>query len=242
MTLPKISIVITSYLEDSKTYLDLCIKSIRNLDYPKELLEVIIVGRADYFPMYAGCKTTSPPLNIFYPPVGLNYGINFCSSSSEYFFVINDDTILTKNCLTELLKASHPSIGLLMPIGNDQQSRYAASVGVEPRGHKLHELLPCSDLLMNAKSIYPLAVTFHDTLCIYAFLISRKTWEQVGQFDESLIGQDDIDYTMRIRQHGLQNAIAFNALVYHFGGVSADKTFSPESRAKSIEIFRAKWA
>jgi len=238
--MPKVSVIITSYFEKSKPYLDLCVQSVKNLDYPASDLEIIIVGRKDYLPRYEGVRTVTPNEVKFWPPVGLNYGI--AKSTGEYLFVINDDTVLTRNSLKALVEtyAHVPRIGLLMPISNDQQNRYAALVGTRPGPMRLDEVDE-PERLMNMESPYPLALSYHSTLCIYAFLISRKMYNEVGPFDESLIGQDDIDYTLRIGQKGYLNAIAYNAIVYHFGGVSSEQTFSAANREESKRRFDAKW-
>lgn len=235
----KVSIIVTSYFPDSKKYLDLCIESIKNLDYPKEDLEVIVVGRPDYLPEYPDVKTIAPPIEKFYPPIGLNFGMK--SASHELMLVVNDDTILTKQSLARLVEmyTAHPQVGLMMPISNDQQGRFSAYVGIAP-GPYVYEQLN-GQALMNSSSIYPAALSLHETLCIYAFLISKKIYAEIGDFDESLIGQDDIDYTMRITRSGYVNAIAYNAIIYHFGGVSADKTFDQETREKSMRLFQEKW-
>lgn len=235
-----VSIIITAYSMDSKAYLDLCVKSIKNLDYPGEI-EVIIVGKPDYAPMYEGCETIYPPFPQFYPPVGLNFGMNH--AKHDLMLVLNDDTILTKNSLKKLVEtySQLPHIGLLMPISNDQQGRYSAMVGVQPGPMKL-ESLERPEEIMNWDSCYPLALSYHETLCIYAFMISKRVYEAVGPFDEALVNSDDLDYTMRMNQHGYANAIAYNAIIYHFGGITADKTFTPEIREEGRQRFVTKWS
>ncbi len=241
MNYPGVSIIITSYFPDSKKYLDLCIESIRNLNYMGEI-EVIVVGRPDYMPEYPGVKTIAPPLDKFYPPVGLNCGMK--AAKHDLMLVINDDTILTKHSVSKLVDVyqANPAVGLLMPISNDQQSRYSAWVGIPATPYRYETLKPIAGELMNNESKYPPALACFDTLCIYAFMISKKVYADVGDFDEKLIAQDDIDYTLRLRQKGYLNAITFDSIIYHFGGVSADKTFTSEIRAESMRKFQEKWA
>ncbi len=243
--MPKISIIVTAYFPESKPYLDLCIQSINNLStwVWEAGAEVIIVGRPDYMPQYEGVKTVSPPLEKFYPPVGLNYGISQASKDSEYFFVLNDDTILTRTSLSILaaVAEANPQIGVLMPMGNDQQSRYVADCGIRPGPKKLDDLSPIVEQLMDQKSVYPYLLSFHETLCIYAFLTSRKAFEHIGPFDEGLHNNDDIDYTLRATQLGYKNAICYQSIVYHFGGVSADHTFDKKTREEGLRLFNAKW-
>lgn len=246
MSLPTVSVIVTSYQPKAKEYLDLCVRSIKNLNYPSELLDVIIVAPKSYAPEYGGVRTLSPDEPEYGMPRGLNFGMQ--ASSGEYMLVLNDDVILTAFSLDRMLGAMRPEVGLLMPIGNDQQGRYhipLAHVGpytLNDIAASLHE--DAAGWLMNQQS--PLfasercgGLLFADTLCLYAFMIRREVFARVGPFDETLIGQDDIDYSLRMRQAGLLNAITLDALVWHAGGASNQLT--PEQREKSMRIFNEKW-
>ncbi len=241
MSLPKVSIVITAYLPASKAYLDLCVQSIWNLDYPKELLETIIVAPESYHPMYEGALTISPPEPTYGCPRGLNFGI--AQASNEILLVLNDDVILTKDCLKPLLNyMSIEKLGILMPIGNDMQMRYWMPLAVSGP-YRLENLGESAKELMNApwKMQTPMLM-LHDTLCIYAYMIRKSVHDEIGGFDESLISSDDIDFCFRLRHKGYLNAIALDSLVWHAGGASADTTFTPEMRVRGKELFDQKWA
>jgi GT2 family glycosyltransferase len=234
----KVSIIVTAYLPKSKPYLDLCMQSIANLSVPKDQLEVLVVAPESYAPQYEGVRTISPPEREYHMPRGLNFGIS--KSRGEFVFVLNDDVILTRDCLQPLVNAmASPEIGLIMPIGNDQQGRYW--LPLRRMGPYTIDQLENPEWLMNAGSPYFQGLVFFDTLCIYAFLMRRKTFEENGLFDEKLISGDDIDYCMRLRQRGYLNAIALDSLVWHAGGVSANETFTPEKRALGQKIFNEKW-
>lgn len=230
---PKVSIIVTAYDPKAKPYLDLCVRSIDELHYDN--LEKIIVGRVGYFPEYLGWKTVCPEKPEFFPPVGLNFGIN--EASGDYFFVLNDDTIVTNKCLVELMKwqLASSELGLLMPVSNDQQGLYHF-----PR-LKIDQNENWVNFAHQMTSPYPDGLIFHKTLCIYAFLLSRSAWDKIGPFDETLINMDDIDYSWRSENAGLKNAIATNALVWHWGGRSTATGWNNEIRQKGLEIFNKKW-
>ena len=239
--LPTVSVIITTYRESAKPYLDLCVRSALQLSYPRELLDIVIVAPKAYAPQYPGTRTVSPPESEYGMPRGLNYGMN--ASSSEYMFVVNDDVILTNNCLAPLVNWLRQSreIGLLMPIGNDQQGRYYVPLAIRGPYTAADVDSNAAGGLMQADAslTYPPVLMFHDTLCLYAFLIRREVFAKVGPFDENLIGQDDIDYSLRMRQAGYLNAIALDSLVWHAGGAS--NTLTAEQREKSMRIFNEKW-
>lgn len=214
---PKVSIIITSYCPESRKYLDECVKSVKGLLYDN--YEIIIVGRPDYLPEYPDCKTISPPQMQFWNSTGLNEGAKH--AAGDFLFFLNDDLVLSRTSLSNLVSSllDNPDVGLLMPMGNDQQGRYRLSND-------------CS---------YPRGLMFCETLCLYAVLMRKSVFEQVGGFDTSLLGLDDIDYSLRVRQHGLKNAIEISSFVYHYGGVSAAHTLNDDKRKKAQEIFKAKW-
>jgi len=228
---PKVSVIITSYCPESKKYLDQCVLSALNLSYLNK--EIIIVGRPDYMPMYERCRTVSPSRQEFWNSTGLNHGVMEASSDSEYYFLLNDDVVLTKGCLEPLVNtlASFPKVGQVMPISNDIQGRYW-----------LPSLMGRQAFDMNVDSPYPSGIMLVDTLCLYTQLISKRVWQAVGEFDESLKGQDDIDYSLRVKQAGYLNAIELASVVWHHGGVSAAHTLNPEKREQAKEIFNKKWA
>ncbi len=237
----RVSIVITAYVPESKRYLDLCMKSVANLSYDN--FEVIIVGKKGYLPEYPNAKTVAPPQETFWNSTGLNYGISQADPDSQYYFLLNDDTILTRDSLLRLVEIAdvNPLLGQLMPYGNDCQGRYFAHCGLMPRPYVYEELEPLADQLIKQESAYTEALIFCDTLCTYAVLIPKKTFEKVGQYDESLLGHDDVDYSRRVIRAGFLNAICMSSLVYHFGGASVVHTLNPEKRSIGAEIYRKKW-
>ena len=239
MSLPTVSVIVTSYQPKAKEYLDLCVRSIKNLNYPSELLDVIIVAPKSYAPEYEGVRTLSPDEPEYGMPRGLNFGMQ--ASSGEYMLVLNDDVILTRNSLTPLVNMYEASetMGLLMPYGNDSNlNRYALKSPLSGP-YKIEGVKALADPLMNLDSPYPLGAIICDTLCLYAFLIRRSVFEKIGPFDENLIGQDDTDYSIRSLHAGFVNAINIGSLVFHAGGASNQLT--PEQREKSMRIFNEKW-
>ncbi len=231
MSQPLVSIIVTSYCTESAKYLDLCIKSIRNLSYDN--LEVIIVGRPDYLPVYAGCKTISPPEESFLNGRGINYGVE--NSRGEYLLILNDDTVLTKDCILPLLE--HAKFANVMPISNDQQGRYSFPMKAPSSFEEVSDNL---DAWINSNSPYPPGVLVSDTLCLYAHMISRDVWNRVGPMDDNA-GLIDIDWCLRARQAGYLNIITLSAYVIHFGGSSVSITLDGPKRLKQKEQFKAKW-
>lgn len=250
MNWPKVSIVVTSYWEKSKGYLDLAMESIANLSYPKDKLEIILVTKPSYRPEYPNCKTVFPDKEKFYNPTGINYGI--AQSTGDFIFLINDDVILTKGCIEPLVTQAMHNDCILMPLLSCHQMwRYNLMIGyqdgdlfypITKRFHRLHEWLPIKDKLMNAESVYyPGGILHEPYLCMVASMIPRKTWDKLGGFDETFtVGQDDVDFSKKAKKMGTHLGILLNSLVWHFGGATTEDS-SKELRQESIDIYKKKW-
>lgn len=231
MSEPKVSIIVTSYCPESAKYLELCVRSIRNLSYKN--LETIIVGRPDYKPVFNQCKTISPPEQDFWNGRGINYGVEH--SSGDYLLIINDDVILTKDCIQPLI--GHAEFCNVMPVSNDQQGRYYFPL-FGPTS--IEEALEKEREWMNSFSHYPPGIILADTLCLYAHMVSKKIWDKVGPMDDNS-GLIDIDWCMRVKQSGHHNVIAIDSFVIHFGGSSVEHTLDTAKRVKQKEQFKLKW-
>ncbi len=238
----------------TKPYLDLCIESIQNLNYPKDRLEVIIVchkvNRTSY--VYDNVKVIYPIEDQFYNPRGLNFGMRNAAEDSDFYFMLNDDVILAKDCLVNLLSAAGDNPVILNPISPcDNEWLYGLAFGFEHNGEFVHmskrfyrlpEVEGKTTSMMNAPSLYPRGIFRVDHLCMFCTLIPKKVWLAVGEFDENFkTGQDDIDFCLRARQKGVIMAVALDALAWHFGGVTADNSISVEKRKENLRYFKAKW-
>lgn len=246
--LPKVSIVVTAYLPESKPYLDNCIASIKNLNYPSECIETLIVTPRWYIPEYEGCKTIHPCYGAYHNPVAVNYGMSEASKDSKHLFMINDDVILTRDCLKNLVNAAGDSEVCLGAISNcDNYGHYQLMFpgNLHKRQYRLEEIAHVVPQMMNAQSSYPAGVIFPQTLYLYANLFPRKVWEKVGPFDEEFkTGFDDTDWCMRARQSGIGLGICLDSLVWHCSGASADKTMGDlksDLRAQNEAYFKRKW-
>lgn len=116
MQYPFVSIIIPTF--NRKPLLKKTLKSLKNLNYPKNKTEVIIVdngsrdGTSQMVKEFPDIKLLSLSQNIGIPKA-LNLAIK--NSKGNYIFQTNDDVIYEKNCLKELIKTvkSDPKIGIV---------------------------------------------------------------------------------------------------------------------------------
>jgi GT2 family glycosyltransferase len=182
------------------------VRSIDNLDYPRDRMEVILVGRKSYKPQYPGIITIAPNMDDFHNPVGLNIGMKACSPDSDAIIVLNDDIMFTKHSLRKLAATvlHNPNViaNALSPC--DNYMNYSLQMGFLKKGHfytfrdkfySYEECEPYFEDMINANSIYPEGYINMPYLCSYATLISRECFNKVGFYDENFkTGQDDVDY------------------------------------------------
>ncbi len=248
---PQVSIVITTFRPETKPFLDECIKSVYNLDYPKDRLEVILVGKKSYCPEYDGIKTIHTR-DDRHTAEGLNYGINYASKDSKYYLYLNDDVILTKESLTQLIM----TVGDGEVLANatspcDNYLDYALLFMFEKAGNakimdrRFYEYADIKDdfeEMRNARSVYPKGIIFRPWLAMYATLIPKICWDKIGPQDENFkTGQCDMDFCFRARQHNIRCVTVLNSLIWHFGGKTSQHTLTDPLRVQNIEYFRQKW-
>jgi GT2 family glycosyltransferase len=106
---PKVSVTISSY--NRKKDLIECLRSIKENDYPN--LEIIIVDNGCTDGTAKTVKATFPEVKVVRAEKNLgvsggkNLAIKNAPKDSDYLFLLDDDYILKKNAISELVKAIH---------------------------------------------------------------------------------------------------------------------------------------
>lgn len=257
MSLPKVSIVITAYLPQSKAYLDACIQSVYNLDYPKELIDTVVVTPTWYIPEYKDVKTIHPCFGAYHNPIAVNYGFEKSNQDSKYVLMINDDVILTRNSLIKMVSVAGDNKCILGAISNcDQHEFFDADLplGLNNRQYRIEDIQDKLQAMMNADlPTGPIRMFRPQTLYLYCNLFPRQVWREVkngttpdsiGFSENFLTGFDDTDYSIRAKQCGVVLGLVTDSLVWHCSGASADitmKDLKSDLRKESEAIFRKKW-
>lgn len=247
----KVTIVCVTYLKENDKYLRLALESVKNQIFDD--YELILVSSGDHVPqdIPKWVKHLHHKERHHYPEA-VNSGFKLADPSSQYFFMMNDDVILTKNSLKNLVMTAGENDILLNPISNcDNGSKYSLVMGhqkhsefnrLTQRFYRYDDLKDSFESLMSSDSIYPWGLILQDFICFYATLIPRKTWDKLGGLDPQFkTGQDDVDLSFRAKQMGIPAAFVLNSLIWHFGGATADLALTDEIRKSNIEYFSKKW-
>lgn len=243
--LPKVSIVIPAYLESNRAYLEACLDSVANLDYPKDKLDVVIISpwvRPEAFAQARGFTVVRNDKRANSFSGSINTGVDWADADSEHILILSDDTIITRDALKALVTTAQGSRSILCALSNcDLYWKYHLILPhVYPkRFYRLEEVN--TNELMQAKSLYGAGVILTDVLCFYAVLIPRAVWREVGDLDECYnMGYEDTDYCMRARRAGAHLGIVLNAIIWHAGGATGD-VITQEMRDKNLRTFKEKW-
>lgn len=199
VSLPKVSILVATF--NTELTINECLKAICELDYPKGLLEVIVVDGcstdrtleiAENYPV----KVVSAPLNA---PAAYNYALKIVDSDIVGF--IDADAKVEKEWLKKLLVyLNEPQVvGVSGGIETwNKENVWARSIGydLENRYARLK------------KSVVRIATM--------NLLMKKSVIEEVGGFDEHLPSQYDTDLGFRITSKGYRLLFEPDAKCYHF--------------------------
>jgi GT2 family glycosyltransferase len=241
---PKVSIIVVSF--NNLEYLRLCIESIFEYsNYPN--VEVIVVdnGSADGSAEYLKGKKEEGRLEAILNPQNLgfakanNQGIEI--SSGEYIILLNDDTVVTQDWISGLIKyLSLSGIGMVGPvtneIGNEAKIKIAYSSLEEMRKWAMEYTRAHKGKYFEAKMLALFSIAFKKSLLDKVGLLDERF--EVGMFE-------DDDFSLRVKNAGYKTICAEDIFVHHFGKASFKKLRDQEYLKifnKNKELFENKWS
>ncbi len=225
---PFVSICVSSY--NRSDIIDECLRSLINLDYPKDCYEIIIIDNNSSDNTCEIVKKTINNDKFKYKNFKLieskkNLGsagtlievLNYLDLEWEYILKMDEDVILDSNCLKELIKMSsnvavkgiiggkilyHKEKNLIQAIGSRLHPFYAIAkgIGINQENNSNNYNLPCSIDAPNGCMI----------------LIPKYIYENVTWFyKEYFIYYDDHEIMYQVKKKGLLNYYCPTAIAYH---------------------------
>jgi len=173
---------------------------------------------------------------------GVNVGIRFAMAmGADFIFLINNDAIIDKECLSELLMAmnENPLVGIAGPRIFYHRNPQKISTGAGYFSYlKAGLLIPEKNKYVwkcNGANKY---VTF---LSGCAMLIKREVFEKIGLFDEDyFFYEEDLDFCLKTMRKGFVILYVPSAKVWHkIESIIKDRTnsFVMYHRARSRIIW-----
>lgn len=228
---PTLTIIFPTYngWKDTKD----CLASIRNLNYPKEKLEVIVVdnastdGTPEKFagpaqkmlkeenngsePAHLNSRKLTIKLLINQVNLGFAKAVNLGAkeANSEIILITNNDVTFEKNCLQELLRAlgDDPKIGV---VGGKVYGKNQDRICIQ--GFRLNPYLGYHQFDLSGLN----RKRECDWISGNCFLVRRKLFLDFGGFDkEYFFYFEDIDFCLRARKAGFKLLYTPEAIAYH---------------------------
>jgi GT2 family glycosyltransferase len=233
-----------------------CIASIFKSNYPKENLNIIIVDNASSDFTEKLCTYLvyeKEPLTYLRQKENLNFlkGVNvgFAASKAPFVMLLNNDTILDKNCIPAMLKVlkENSSVGIagaLEFLPNGLPSKDKPFIYWNPKKLLDPILKPVSDVVKQLETGRDwVDVDLVGSACS---IIKREVIEKVGVFDElfSPCHYEQEDYFLRTKLSGFKLAMCIDALFVHIvaATTSTDLPYYTKVCKENKEKFLKKWS
>ncbi len=217
LTYPRISIAIINF--DGKDYLGHCLDSIKGLDYPKDLLEVIIVDNGSRDGSVDFIKSEHPDVKLIKnnKNTGFAYANNQAAKAAggEYIAFLNNDTKVEKKWLIELLKPIYGdrevvcSGSKVLSMDGKKIDFAGSMINFEGKGFQIDYGIPVEKDIRKHSRYLPFVNGG-------AMLINRAVFLDAGGFDEDFFAYyEDVDLGWRLWVLGYKVAFAPDSIVYH---------------------------
>jgi GT2 family glycosyltransferase len=218
-----VDIVIPTYANTRG--IKLCLESIRACT--PEAHKVIVVNNGD-------CKELHEYLSIqdiiyikkdrMNFAQAVNEGIK--AGSGQYVMILNDDVIVSKGWLKNLIEVCKGGVGASGPLSNCDLGwlhNYQINVGgvqLLPGKNTFEEIEPIIQDIYDFRSPY-FETPEREWVAFYCTLIRRDVLEKTGLLNERYTNSgEDVDLCRRIRNMGYKIVQNYQSFVFHFGAVS----------------------
>ena len=223
-TLPRVMAVVLTWNDYEMA--QRCIASLQDNDYPN--LGVILVDNGSRFDTITPLKEAFPDLHVV--ALDKNYGFTggcnrgmekALEQSADYVFLLNNDTIVSSDAITELVREmeGHPDAAmasaLILNQGDEKSIQsYRCTILRDKAWMSSHDVnAPWSEEF--AKTIET------DFAPACAVMFRRAALEEVGLFDESLFTNwEDYDLCIRLADAGWKIMVVGKAEVVHAHGMT----------------------
>ena len=248
---PLVSVIIPTY--NRKEGLIRLIESIKQSDYPKESIDIIVVDDASTDGTLDAMKKGFPDVKVIrnierrLTSGARNVGIE--CSKGDYLFFVDHDNVIDRRAISELVNFMERNeiVGLAGPI----MHYYSVPEEIWCAGGKLRHPLYLPTCMFQHETSETLQITNISTIeCDYipnVFMVRKQIIKEIGLFDERNfpILFEDADFSLRIKQGGYQIVIVPKAKVWHDVSTARDFHIDEERaffRGRSRARFYLKYA
>lgn len=214
---PLVSVIIPTYKRKDK--LRRLLNSLLESDYPKDKMEIIVVVDADGED-YSDIIREFPVVRFIFNEnekfLAESRNIGIRSSKGEYLFIIDDDNVVDRRCIVELIKfmENNPEVGIAGPIMyyyKNPQRIWCA--GIKRNYYTSLTRFVGRDEIDNGQFSKPIPSEDFPN----AFMIKKSVIDRVGYFDSKNfpIHYDEADFCKRAFLAGYKICLVPSAKVWH---------------------------
>ena len=217
LTYPQISISIINL--NGKDYLGQCLDSIKNLNYPEDKLETIVIDNGSSDDSVNFIKSNYPLVKLI--SNDKNMGFAFANNQAakaangDYIAFLNNDTRVDKNWLIELLRPIYKnkevvaSGSKVLSIDGKNIDFVGGMINFEGKGFQIDYGVPVEKDNYGQYRYLPFVNGG-------AMLVERKIFLGAGGFDEDFFAYyEDVDFGWRLWVLGYKIVFAPESIVYH---------------------------
>jgi GT2 family glycosyltransferase len=210
---PLVSIVIPTH--NRKEKLVRLIRCILESTYPKDNLEIVIVDDASQNGTYNEVSRKFPTVKVIRNSkrrfLSGSRNIGLANSKGKYIFFIDDDNLIEKNAITNLVKFMEKNeyIGIAVPL-----TFWYSIPNKIWNNHISDPVLPLPlRRKINRSPKTPIKVDRIDN----AFLVRRSVFESCGSFDERNFPIDlsETEFFYRMKKQGYNAGLVPSGIVWH---------------------------
>lgn len=234
---PLVSIIVLNY--NGKGFLERCLSSVLQIDYPSERYEVILVdngstdGSVDFVEQkYPTVKILALSANYGFT-TGNNKGAK--SAKGDIFVFLNNDTFVDRNWLKQLIWVMTTE---QVDICGSQIVFMRQPTAVQYAGGYLH-LIGGAIFVPFHKGEPSKRYYLVGSVCGASFAIRRSVFEDLGGFDDDFfLYADEGDLCLRALIYGYQIAYSPYSIVYHYAGGSGSEKCNSNLQSNDMAYSR----
>lgn len=194
----------------------------------------------------ADCDLVRIPNNVGFAR-GVNQALRriIHADSSDYVLLLNNDAVLTKNCVGRMRLALEANgLSAIAPVASENNPHSLEALSAVCEGLPTFE---SDDMQVRADMLWKKfgtqCLVVENMISFFCCLLKRSAIEQIGLLDENLFAYgEDNDYCMRMRRMGHTIGIALGAYAHHDHGVTSNSLGKDwaEEKKKEAQIYLKK--
>jgi GT2 family glycosyltransferase len=208
-----------------------CVRSVLHLKYPNYQINVVDNGSTDESVQKLSNQLGDKVhLIVNKNNLGFGGGCNVAikkslSSEAYYTLLLNNDTVLAPNMLTELVQVmeSDAGIGVAGPIiyyADNPNGVWFAGIKYKAKFYAIRRELQLKQPLKRIEDV--------DLVSGCGMLVRREVWETVGLFaSDFFMYSEDADFSLRVQRSGFRLVTATQAKMWHRVSASTGGSESP---------------